>query len=386
MIPFRNLRRFARKAFEQPLYAVKVATRRLHAHRFYRSANGTAPAPEAVTIFLTHKCNLRCRMCGQWGDKGITRTDAADSLREELSFEEMKKLIDDLARIGANITLFGGEPFMYRDILPLIRYIKSRGLHCLVITNGSLLKPLAEEIVRSGLDELNLSLDGAEPTHDAIRGMNGLFRRIADGVQEIDAFKEKLGTKKPLINLQCTINKDNYRSIDEMLEVGKALKVNSLTYHHLIFLSNGIYEKQEQHLAEILGDARSTDWKGFIFEPGINVPSLIDRIGAIKKQRPGFFVNFYPNFSDAELLKYYGDPEYVPEGYRPRCLSPWIVTYIFPDGNVGPCLNVDYSFGNIKEASFMDIWNSAPAIRYRSALQKDRLFPACIRCTELYRY
>ena len=48
------------------------------------------------------------------------------------------------------VSLFGGEPFLYPDILPLIREIKSRGLTCTVITNGGRLEALARELVESG--------------------------------------------------------------------------------------------------------------------------------------------------------------------------------------------------------------------------------------------
>ncbi|MHB9154211.1 MAG: radical SAM protein [Endomicrobiales bacterium] len=386
MIPLRNLRRFLRKAFEQPLYAFRVGYRRLLAYAFYAFPGGKAPLPEAVTIFLTHKCNLRCKMCGQWGDKGVTRESGRETLSQELSFDEMKDLVDELSSVRSNVTLFGGEPFMYRHIIPLAEYIKSKRLHCLVITNGSLLQPVAEAAVKSGLDELNLSLDGAEGTHDDIRGVNGLFARITEGLRAVNLEKEKQGTKKPLINLQCTINQDNYLKLDELLDVARAVKANSLTFHHLIFLTGEIYARQEQHLANVLPGTRSPAWKGFVFEPGVDPARLVEKVRALKKISSGLFVNFYPNFSDEEILDYYRNPQYLPKSYAPRCVSPWIVAYVFPDGEVRPCLNVDYSFGNLRNAPLRAIWNSEKAQAYRRALKGGKIFPACIRCTELFRY
>ena len=69
-----------------------------------------------------------------------------------------------------------------------------------------------------------------------------------------------------------------------------------------------------------------------------------------------------------------------------KCLSPWIVAYVFPDGDVRPCLNSTYSFGNIKNTKFSEIWNSVKAVEYRRALKKIGMMPVCRRCTELYRY
>ncbi len=58
------------------------------------------------------------------------------------------------------ISLFGGEPFLYPDILPLIREIKRRGLTCTVITNGGRLEALARELVEIGIDSIAVSIDG----------------------------------------------------------------------------------------------------------------------------------------------------------------------------------------------------------------------------------
>jgi radical SAM protein with 4Fe4S-binding SPASM domain len=325
-------------------------------------------------------------MCGQWGDHGVTKSTCKEDIVKELSLDEMKSFIDDVKQFNPNITLFGGEPFMYKHIIELVRYLKFNKLHCLVITNGSMLKLIAEELVKVGIDEINLSLDGNESTHDEIRGMHGLFNRIMLGVDEVNAFKAQYKTKKPLINLQCTINKDNYLRLEEMVDVAKEMKANSLTFHNLIFLDENTYSKQEEVMKTVLPDTSFVDWKGFIFKPEIDINLLASKINEIKQIKIGFLVNFYPNFSGQELVEYYNNPQYLPKNYKPRCLSPWIVSYVFPDGTVRPCLNIGYSFGNVKQQKFKDIWNSNEAVKYRQVLKQNQIFPACIRCTELFRY
>jgi MoaA/NifB/PqqE/SkfB family radical SAM enzyme len=352
----------------------------------YDFSHGKAPLPESVTLFMTHKCNLRCKMCGQWGDKGVTRAAGNESIGNEMSYDELKGLVDQLAVFKTNITLFGGEPLLHRDFIELIRYIKSKGLHCLVITNGSLLKPVAEQLVESGIDELNLSLDGYGSTHDTIRGIDGLFKRITEGITAVNEAKIKLHTSKPLINLQCTINKDNYQCLPELLDAARLFKAHSLTFHHLIYLNDSVYAAQQSCLCEHLPGTGSEGWKGFIFDPGMDVEKLISALTSITSIKTDFFVNVYPNFSNEEIRAYYRDPSIVPASYRPRCVSPWIVAYIFPDGAVRPCLNLDYQFGNTRTSPVHEIWNSEPAIRYRMALKRNKIFPACTRCTELFRY
>jgi len=384
MMPWRNFKRFSNKVIKQPGYAARVLTKRAKAYFYYYYGQGKSSLPEAITLFLTHRCNLRCKMCGQWGDSGITKKMSHDSIKEELPFREFEKFIDDVSVFKPNITLFGGEPLLYSRCLDLIKYIKNKKMHCLMITNGSLLNKFAEDLVNAGLDELNLSLDGGKNLHDQIRGMPGLFERITNGLKEVNRIKKERGFVKPIINLQCTIIKDNYRRLDELLEVVKDVGADSLTFHNLIFLGRDLIEKQKFY-DKLLG-CSSSNWDGFVFKPEIEPEVLYSKIREIMTQKHRFMIDFYPNFSLKGLKEYYENPAYLPSEYPAKCLSPWITAYIFPNGEILPCLNFDYSYGNVKSDNFLRVWNGDSAIRYRRMIKDKGIFPVCVRCTELYRY
>jgi radical SAM protein with 4Fe4S-binding SPASM domain len=323
-------------------------------------------------------------MCGQWGESGITRKMSADYIKQELTLHELKSFIDDISFLRPNITLFGGEPLLHSAFGELIKYTKLKGMHCLMITNGSLLKNVAKDIVDSGLDELNISLDGDRELHDRIRGVSGLFDTITSGIKRVNRLKKEKGLKKPLINLQCTITKYNYRHLEKLLAVAEDIGADSLTYHNLIFLGKELIEEQKTY--DKLLECSSKEWEGFAFQPGIDPDELYDKIIDILKKRHHFSVDFYPNLSLKGIKEYYNNTSYAPSEYPARCISPWIVAYIFPDGEVRPCLNFDYSFGNIKDKRFTEIWNGASAIKFRQTLKDKNIFPVCVRCTELYRY
>jgi radical SAM protein with 4Fe4S-binding SPASM domain len=384
MLPLRNAKRFAGKALKQPAYAIKVLFARLQAYASYSWARGKSSSPEAVTFFLTHRCNLRCRMCGQWGESGVTKKESAQYLREELSFSLFTSIIDGVAGFKPNITLFGGEPLLYPDCLKLIRYIKEKKLHCLMITNGFLLENSADEIVASGLDELNVSLDGDRELHDEIRGMPGLFDTIMRGLKKIHELKGESGKRTPLLNLQCTITQYNYRDLEQLIGVAEEAHADSLTFHNLIFVSREALERQKEY--DTLLGCSSRDWEGFVFDPGIDTQLLSRQIRRILAGKYSFKVDFYPNFSFDELREYYRISGGIFREKGLRCLSPWMAAYIFPDGQVKPCLNSSYSFGNVKENGFLKIWNGKEAVSFRKFLKETKMFPACQRCTELYRY
>lgn len=384
MIPLRNIRRFLAKSIRQPSYAAGVLFRRLRAHFYYLYGNGRSGYPESVTLFLTHRCNLKCRMCGQWGREGVTGKQDAKYINSEIATEDMKKIIDDLAAFRPNITLFGGEPLFYRGFAEIVRYIKSRGMHCLLITNGSMIEEFAGDIVESGLDELNVSLDGSERLHDEIRGLPGLFEKIVKGLEKVRLIKAGMKKLKPIVNLQCTITKYNYEHLEQLTAVAGRIGADSLTFHNLIFLDDGTLERQKE-FDGALGSV-SADWEGFKFSPGIDPEVLHASIAKILSARHRFSVDLYPNFSREALIKYYTKTGYAGEGNPGRCLSPWIAAYIFPDGEVKPCLNSSYSFGNVLTVKFSRIWNNEKAVKFRRYLKKNSIFPVCTRCTELYRY
>ncbi len=384
MLSLRNLRRYVLKALKQPGYAYRVFLKRAGAYISYSLTDGYSGYPEAITLFLTHRCNLRCRMCGQWGESGVTARQGKDFIREELSFDEIRALVDDLAAFSPNITLFGGEPLLHPACIDTIKYIKQKGMHCLIITNGSLILDKAGELAESGLDELNLSLDGDASLHDQIRGFPGLFEQVMAGLEMLRVYKEKTGRSKPLVNLQCTINRDNYQHLEEMLGVAERAGADSLTFHNLIFLDPLVLQQQKA-IDEVLG-CSSLDWEGFVAASGIDPEVLYEKMHKISSGKYSFTVDFYPNFSKNALLEYYRNPQYRPAESTGVCISPWMAAYIFPDGNVRPCLNSSYVFGNVKKHKFPEIWRSPEALRFRKLLKQKKIFPVCVRCTELYRY
>ncbi|MGM0441722.1 MAG: radical SAM protein [Elusimicrobiota bacterium] len=379
MFPLKNFKRNLHKFIHQPGYGIKVFLKRLKASFYYKGGEGKAPLPEAVTLFLTKRCNLKCKMCGQWGDKGVTRT--GENIQPDMPFKELKKIILSLAEFKPSITLFGGEPLLYSEIDKVIKLIKNEDMHCVMITNGYLLDKYAKVITKEEVDELNISIDGPGEVHDEIRGIKGLYNKIKSGVNAVNNIRTG---KKPLINLQTTITKYNMDNLLDMLDVAEDFGADSITFHHLIFLNKKAIENTDSEYP----DLGTKDWNGFVFEPGIDPKKLVTKIEKIKREgrkRP-FDVNIYPNFSKKEINGYYTSKDYFPDSYSGKCKSSWICAYIFPDGELRPCLNFKYSFGNLKQKKFNDVWNGKKAIKFRKLLTENSRFPVCSRCTEIFRY
>ena len=170
--------------------------------------------PTFLQLRVTNLCNLRCKMCGQWGDTGVFREQKGDGatdgeverarireligLRRQLALDDYERLLDEVAPHKPIVSLFGGEPFLYPDIIPLVRAIKERGLVATVITNGWHLERHARELVEAGMDSIAVSIDGPPDVHDRIRGRESSFARAAAGIRAVAHWREKLGRGLPV--------------------------------------------------------------------------------------------------------------------------------------------------------------------------------------------
>lgn len=310
-----------------------------------------------------------------------------EKLKSELTLKEIGEIINSVRPFKPTITLFGGEPLLYKEWDKVVSSIKRAGMRCNMITNGTLLEKNAVSIVNCGIDEIIFSLDGPRDIHDEIRNAVGTFDRAYKGLKLVRDLKEETASRKPVINISSTIFEANYKHLDEIITVAEELQASTITFHHLIFLDREMYNQHNDLFSNHFG-LRCEDWGGFVREslPDIDVDYLIQKITELNSKRRNIDVSFYPNFTHEEIKKYYTEFVFNSSSYRKRCLSPWMVSYIFPDGSVRPCQSQNFSAGNVKEDSFRTIWNNKAYKRYRKITKETLTYPACSRCTELYRF
>lgn len=113
-----------------------------------------------LRIAVTDRCNLRCFYC--MPEEGIRYLPK----RELLTFEELVKLTEILSGLGiSKVRITGGEPFLRKDLVKLMEEIRSidgiAELH--ITTNGLLAGDYLDDLVRLGINSVNLSLDTLDP-------------------------------------------------------------------------------------------------------------------------------------------------------------------------------------------------------------------------------
>lgn len=134
-----------------------------------------------LRIAVTDKCNLRCTYC--MPEEGV----CLKKHEEILSLEEIEKLVRVVGPMGIkHIRLTGGEPLVRKNIIGLIKKIRSvlEIESITMTTNGILLPEMAEELKKAGLDRVNISLDSlrGDKFKEITRG--GDLETVLKGVDE----------------------------------------------------------------------------------------------------------------------------------------------------------------------------------------------------------
>lgn len=335
---------------------------------------GFASIPPNFYIYVTNRCNYKCLMCdfGNQGD-GYFK----DNLGKEISLEDWKKLIDSVSFSKPAIFFAAPEPFLYKDILPLILYIKSRNLFCSVATNGSLLNRYLLELINAGIDTIELSCDGPEEIHDKVRGVPGAFANLISLMKEIQRIKGD--SENPVITVTFTITHLNYLRIDELVSTLDSLGVKiSLTVSHLSYMPMELVRIHNENHDLIKINSHTKSYAEICGK--INTEELFKQLNLVRKRRTLNIKNLViaPNLSYENLIKWYSMPEKVDSDSI--CFFPWISTNINFNGNVvlspicGPVL------GNITQQSFSEIWNNHKLREIRLRLRKDKRYGPCFGC------
>jgi radical SAM protein with 4Fe4S-binding SPASM domain len=347
-------------------------------HRFY---GGKSRELSLLYFRLTPLCNLRCVMCGQRGDKGVLKgAYAAEESKKVVRLEVYKRLVDEVKKKRPTVYLWGGEPFLYPDLFPLVDYMIEAGLAVSVNTNGTFLAERAEEIVRRKWHGIFVSLDGFEETNDRIRG-KGSYRRVVEGFEAINREKERQGSTLPRMGIVTTVNNLNYRDLYRLAEAARGFRLSWHIFNLGTYTNAGIVERQRDFMRRELnteiGCLQAFDTG---YNEGIDARELhatLERIHAMETDHPIITV---PALNPERIHTYYADLE-VP--VRTRCAVPWSQANIDYDGDVHFCADYpDYVIGNIKEKPFFEIFNGDRAVRFREALKASPqgIFPGCVRC------
>ena len=142
-----------------------------------------------------------------------------------------------------HVYITGGEPFLYEPLIPLVNYMKEKGLTVQIVTNGVGLEKNAETIVDNGWDMICVSFDGPKEVHDKCRGTPGALETATRGITAIQKLKKEKKTNKPGIYVLTTISKNNESTLVETVKEAEKLRPDGMIIYYSWFTKESIGQK-----------------------------------------------------------------------------------------------------------------------------------------------
>jgi radical SAM protein with 4Fe4S-binding SPASM domain len=347
---------------------------------------GNVPAPKSVFISVIGQCNLMCKMC----DIGLANIDRQAKNQSfalniqgegpDLSFEQLKKVINEFAPYQPMVTLGGGEPTLSRHLPQLVDHLsREKKLMTVLVSNGTLLHKYTPQLVKSRLDKLCISIDGPEKIHDEIRGVKGSFQKAFSALEAMITERRKQKSLFPTIQVNFTISNHNYQYLTEFVEMFDEIDIDAINVFHLYFKDEEMVRLHNQKYDEDFQTTISN--VGCIDISKIDVNELAAQIEVLRQSKRNIF--FGPDLTSQEIKRYYQEPlSFV---HNDRCYVAWDQTAIMSNGDVlpnGACIS--YKLGNVRETSLKEIWNGQRYSHFRSILERDGNFPVCSRCCGIF--
>jgi radical SAM protein with 4Fe4S-binding SPASM domain len=306
--------------------------------RFYFSRFFKAVKPWGMPISLsiepTTACNLGCPECPS-GLKQFSRDTG------NLKAENFHRWLDQLAPTLSYLNFyFQGEPFIHNDILSFISKASQKGIYTSTSTNAHFItEKKAEEIVRSGLDRILISIDGTtQEVYEQYR-VHGNLQKVLDGTKNLVQARKNLKSRTPHIIFQFLVVRPNEHQIEEAQQLANEYKVDEIR-----FKTAQMYD----------------------YENGNPLIPTIEKYSRYKRLSNGKFI--------------------VKSSLDNHCWRMWSGAVITWDGKVVPCCfdkDATHEMGNLAKEDFKSIWNGKAYEQFRRQLLKGRKeIDICKNCSE----
>ena len=318
--------------------------------------------PSHVELDLTDRCNVACYFCNQ---QDVRTT-------QQLSFEHVCALIDELAATGLKSVRFsgGGDPLAHRDFARVLDHVAARGVVVdNLTTNAALLGPeIAARLVDGAAREVLVSLNAADAA-DYARMMQvkpAVFDRVLDNVRALVARRGLRDT--PAISVQFLIDRSNVERLPEMYELGRSLGADRIPISLVLNIPLAridphvlLHPSETERMRPLLREVLVRDREERRLQIFFPVPEWNAMMDEMRRE-----------------LDYPPDPPLFPtapafQSKNGHCFFGWYTATIRGNGDLYPCcllMSPDYKpLGNALNGRFVDHWKGPEFTRLRTEMR-----------------
>jgi len=313
---------------------------------------GYAWQPFFLLIHLTLNCNCRCQYCYQ---KDNPFYQKRNGFIKPADLEKILTEIRSSFLIKPNLHFFGGEPLINPYFGHLLDLADKYRMETSLATNGVLLDRYSAQILKSNLNQMNVSIDGLDSIHDQIRGVKGSFEKVIDNIKKL---RKKEGPKRKIINVNCLILPDNHQRLVDLAVYFKdnRVDIDVLAFQHLYF------NRPKNR-------------------PAIDLTVLKSQIDKLNKLRAKFNILVIPKIRFEDLTSYYLLEKKAK--FKNNCNIPWLGLNILPNLEATPgggVLGCNQVVGDLKKQTLKEIWNGPLMRQFRKNIIKKGLPRICFHC------
>lgn len=204
--------------------------------------------PIEVMIEVESRCNFQCEFC-------FNKISFAQHGRdiENLSFEYLKKVLENIKKAEIEIVRFtGGEPMLRPDIFELINYADGLGLKVWLNTNGSL---ITEEVVKKIADKIEnvlIPIESCDSKEE--EKITGYKNSLEKKIQAIKLLKK---VKIPRVRVGTVISQKAIKNFDKFLKLILELEIDEWEFYYPVG-GNIDSEKIEKLVDKIIAARKET--------------------------------------------------------------------------------------------------------------------------------
>ncbi len=346
--------------------------------------------PVAVSIEPADFCNLRCPECPA-GIKKLTRPEGM------MQPETFQSIINQLLPHLSYLSLyFQGEPYLNKHFFEFVAFARSKKVFVATATNGHFLDEASvRQTIESGLNQLIISLDGADQESYQTYRQGGDFEKVVAGIRRLVSEKKRLKSDKPEIILQCLLLKSNEHKLAEIKKLGKDLGVDKITFKTARFddytKGNPLMPENPKLIRYKRISVKSEETQKSKIKSQKSKVKNQNCKSNLKIEKTSHFPIF--KFPNSQIKSSHADqfPKssaiYIIKNRQPNsCFRMWSSCVITWDGNVVPCCfdkDAKYAAGNMNKQNFNQIWRGHFFQDFRRNILHDRKsIDICTNCSQ----
>jgi MoaA/NifB/PqqE/SkfB family radical SAM enzyme len=320
--------------------------------------------PRELYLESTNRCNELCDQC--------PRTHLGREPDRDLTLDDVVTITDQLPALD-RVVLHGlGEPMLNPHLPAIVAHLRARGAYVLFNSNATALgERMGRGLIEAGLNELRVSLDGAQPeTYARVRGVSPrTLPKIIRNLAAFTALQRALGAEQPKLSFWFTAMRENIAELPRLVDIALETGVREIYVQRLVTFGEGLarddqalfHQAEQRDLAIIEETARRCQAHGLTFRAtgGATPQEYLDRPASATERRPWA-----------------------------GCRRPQTLAYITAHGNVFSCCFAPFHpgpastrvLGNVFEQPFAEIWNGPRYQTFRAAFASDEPWDQCAGC------